>query len=197
VLDPAAQAEFAAEYEAYVARQREAEDAIASGEDDTAADSGDEAAPSDSWSFRRELTSLIDGIRDAENVLAVGPDDGIPDSGTPRTDGSSGDTEGPGENPFGVSVGEGTRFLRTPPLFDLASVELPRWFPPELPVTVTFTVASDGTVYGARVPPGGGSLVAELDTLLAASVERWRFDPAPEGSRPVAGSVTIIVETDG
>ncbi|MFP4210855.1 MAG: hypothetical protein ACLFR8_06415 [Alkalispirochaeta sp.] len=196
----ATQEAFSAEYEAYVARQREAEEAVA-GDADAGADAGEDELPDgidseDTWSFQRELTQLIDGIRDAENVVSSTPDGTASDSPEAAAEGP-GEADDPGANPWGVSVGAGTRFLRTRPHIDLESVQLPRWFPPELPVTVTFSVASDGTVYGVRVPPDGSSLVPDLDALLVAEVGRWRFDSAPEGSRPVEGSVTIIVETDG
>jgi protein TonB len=67
-------------------------------------------------------------------------------------------------------------------------------------VLVEVRVGADGAPAGVEILRSSGS--ALLDAAAVEALERWRFEPARSGGRPVAGTVEIpvtfkLTEPDG
>ncbi|MFA7565645.1 MAG: energy transducer TonB [Alkalispirochaeta sp.] len=151
--------------------------------------------------YQDALSRMIAGIESSDNnVIRTNPGatpgttpDPTPGSGPATSDG----TAGPGIAGVTVGDGVGRRQLVKGSSPDLSHVQLPPGFPPEYLVVVTFQVGSDGVVRSAQLQQP--TPVPELDALLRAAVQSWRFEPAPAstagGSSVARGSVTIVVDT--
>ena len=59
-------------------------------------------------------------------------------------------------------------------------------------VTIELDVAADGTVTAARVVVSSG--FARLDELARATLATWRFAPASDGGRAIAGTFRQRIE---
>ncbi|SIQ83915.1 TonB family C-terminal domain-containing protein [Alkalispirochaeta americana] len=145
-------------------------------------------------SFSEELSRMLAELRQTGEQVVTSADLETPDavSDQPRDRADSSGISIPAQD-RSRDTGSGGRRLRvgggSP---DLQGLALPAGFPPEYPVRVIFSVNARGEVISARLAPPTPS--DALNQRIRRAVQEWRFEPS-EGSPPVEGSVTIIVET--